>query len=100
IDQRAVNTPATIHSDIAKGESPELTSFVGASAAPSQTPAASPHSTPMPCTDRIGLCAFAVVPIRIRSVLSANKVALNKEAALAAISSVQRDEQRKTDTEH
>ena len=48
IDQRAVNTPATMHSEIAKGESPELTSFVGASAAPSQTPAASPHSTPMP----------------------------------------------------
>ena len=29
----------------------ELTSFVGASAAPSQTPAASPQITPMPCTD-------------------------------------------------
>jgi hypothetical protein len=37
--------------DTAKGEKPELTSFVGASAAPSQTPAASPQITPMPCTD-------------------------------------------------
>ena len=47
--QRAVNTPATMHSEMAYGDSPVVTSFVGASAAPSQTPAPSPHNTPMPC---------------------------------------------------
>src|ERR1035437_7775213 len=53
--QRAVNTPATLHSEIAYGDRPELTSLVGASAAPSHTPAASPHATPIPwpAPDRI-----------------------------------------------
>src|SRR5205085_5223160 len=51
-DQRAVNTPATMHREIAKGERPVLTSLVGASAAPSHTPAPRPHSTPSPCMER------------------------------------------------
>jgi len=37
--------------EMAYGERPELTSLVGASAAPSQTPAARPHRTPMPCVE-------------------------------------------------
>jgi hypothetical protein len=38
-----------MQSEIANGDRPELTSLVGASAAPSQTPAPSPHATPSPC---------------------------------------------------
>src|SRR5579859_5026704 len=49
--QRAVKTPATMQSEMAKGEKPASTSLVGASAAPSQTPAARPHSTPRPCSE-------------------------------------------------
>src|SRR6185437_429668 len=49
--QRAVNTPATMHREIAYGDRPVLTSLVGASAAPSHTPAPMPHSTPRPCLD-------------------------------------------------
>ena len=44
--QRATNTPATMPSEIRKGEKPTVTSFVGASAAPSHAPAPSPHATP------------------------------------------------------
>jgi len=51
IVQRAVKTPATMHSEIANGDRPELTSLVGASAAPSHTPAANPQATPRPCLD-------------------------------------------------
>jgi hypothetical protein len=40
-----------MQSEIANGENPEFTSFVGASAAPSQTPAVSPQITPRPCSD-------------------------------------------------
>jgi hypothetical protein len=40
-----------MHSEIEYGESPALTSLVGASAAPSQTPAPSPQATPIPCID-------------------------------------------------
>ena len=36
---------------MANGDKPELTSLVGASAAPSQTPAPSPQMTPRPCSD-------------------------------------------------
>src|ERR1700677_3612741 len=50
--QRAVKTPATMHSETANGERPALTNLVGASAAPSQTPAARPQITPRPCSDR------------------------------------------------
>src|ERR1017187_6209441 len=48
---RAVKTPATMHSEIEYGDSPALTNFVGASAAPSHTPAPSPQATPIPCID-------------------------------------------------
>src|SRR5262249_25843866 len=47
--QRARKTPTTISSDTTIGETPECTSLVGASAAPSQAPAANPHSTPVVC---------------------------------------------------
>jgi hypothetical protein len=47
--QRAVKTPATMHSEMAKGEKPATTSLVGASAAPSHAPAARPHRTPSMC---------------------------------------------------
>jgi hypothetical protein len=43
-----------MHSEIAKGENPEFTSFVGASAAPSQTPAVKPQITPKLCSDSLG----------------------------------------------
>jgi hypothetical protein len=49
--QRAVNTPATMQREMAKGEKPTFTSLVGPSAAPSQTPAASPDATPSPCSE-------------------------------------------------
>jgi hypothetical protein len=42
-----------MHKEIAKGEKPELTSFVGASAAPSHTPAVKPQITPKPCSDNL-----------------------------------------------
>jgi hypothetical protein len=44
--QRARNTPITMPSEITTGDSPSVTSFVGASAAPSHAPAVSPHSIP------------------------------------------------------
>ena len=50
--QRATNTPATMPSEIIKGEKPSVTSLVGASAAPSHAPAASPHITPSLCRER------------------------------------------------
>src|ERR1700749_4505205 len=49
-----------MHSETANGEKPALTSLVGASAAPSQTPAARPQITPKPCKERF---AFSVVLI-------------------------------------
>ena len=49
--QRAVNTPATMQREMAKGEKPTFTSLVGPSAAPSQTPAASPDATPRLCSE-------------------------------------------------
>jgi hypothetical protein len=49
-----------MHSEIAKGDKPELTSLVGASAPPSHTPAASAQATPSPCTDRKLALAFFV----------------------------------------
>src|SRR5262249_9988061 len=43
---RARKTPTTISSEISTGETPACTSLVGASAAPSHAPAASPHIIP------------------------------------------------------
>src|SRR5882757_6222257 len=60
--QRAVNTPATIQSEIANGENPAFTSFVGASAAPSHTPAVNPQITPSPCSDNPVFSARCTVP--------------------------------------
>jgi hypothetical protein len=40
-----------MHNEIANGENPEFTNFVGASAAPSQTPAVKPQMTPKLCSD-------------------------------------------------
>ena len=43
---RPRNTPSTIQSETSMGDRPATTSFVGASAAPSQTPAVRPDQTP------------------------------------------------------
>src|SRR5262249_131366 len=48
--QRARKTPTTISSEISTGDTPAWTSFVGASAAPSHAPAASPHIMPRACS--------------------------------------------------
>jgi hypothetical protein len=45
-----------MHNETAKGDKPVFTSFVGASAAPSQTPAVNPQMTPSPCSET--LCFF------------------------------------------
>src|ERR1017187_1206415 len=50
--QRATNTPATMPSEMTKGEKPMVTNLVGASAAPSQAPAANPQTTPSLCRER------------------------------------------------
>src|SRR6516165_6240164 len=44
--QRATNTPATMESEIKKGENPAVTNLVGASAPASQVAAPSPQQTP------------------------------------------------------
>jgi hypothetical protein len=49
---RAVKTPVTIQREIANGEKPAVTSFVGASADPSHTPAVKPQMTPRPWSER------------------------------------------------
>src|SRR6266852_1439004 len=50
--QRARNTPTTIAREITTGERPRATILVGASAAPSQAPAAKPLTTPASCRRR------------------------------------------------
>jgi hypothetical protein len=50
-----------MHNEIAKGENPEFTNFVGASAAPSQTPAVKPQITPRPCSDNPGFLTRCTV---------------------------------------
>ena len=50
--QRATKTPATMESEIKKGESPTVTNFRGAAAPANQAPAASPHITPRTCRER------------------------------------------------
>ncbi len=44
--QRARKTPTTIKSETTRGDTPSFTSFVGASAAPSQAPAPKPQRMP------------------------------------------------------
>jgi hypothetical protein len=51
--QRATNAPITIPIEIVKGENPAFTSFVGASAVPSQTAAANPQKTPSLCSESV-----------------------------------------------
>src|SRR5580700_300372 len=46
---RARKTPTTMINEITIGEIPIVTSFVGASAAPSQAPAVNPHKIPRSC---------------------------------------------------
>src|SRR5229473_2372535 len=50
--QRARNAPTTIAREITTGERPRATILVGASAAPSQAPAAKPLTTPASCRRR------------------------------------------------
>src|SRR5271155_1153867 len=54
-----------MQSEIANGESPILTSLVGASAAPNQTPATRPHVTPRRWTEAI--CRSALFTIVAKS---------------------------------
>jgi hypothetical protein len=56
-----------MHSETAKGEKPALTSFVGASAVPSQTPAARPQITPKPWSERLaaGVCKFTPTALSV-----------------------------------
>src|SRR5205809_558971 len=49
---RARKTPMTMMSEITRGEIPMETSFVGASAAPSQEPAVKPERIPSSCSLR------------------------------------------------
>src|ERR1017187_6174110 len=51
--QRATNAPMTMPMEMMKGENPAFTSFVGASALPSQTAAASPQNTPSLCRESV-----------------------------------------------
>src|SRR5256885_11706864 len=50
--QRARKTPTTMTREMTIGERPRVTSFVGASAAPSQAPAVSPEKIPRSCRER------------------------------------------------
>src|SRR5215471_14840307 len=50
--QRARNTPNTITKETVMGEISELTSLIGASAPPSQAPAANPQYIPRACSER------------------------------------------------
>jgi hypothetical protein len=63
-----------MHNEIANGENPELTSFVGASAAPSHTPAVKPQITPKLCSDNPAFstrCTVLAIDSLLDSVLLA-----------------------------
>jgi hypothetical protein len=86
---RAVKTPATMQSEIANGENPEFTSFVGASAAASQPPAVSPQIMPRPCSDtpnRFILCtAPSIFGVKLQPFgLSRNQSNTTKRATPAS----------------
>src|SRR5258708_7392291 len=71
-----------MHSETANGEKPALTSFVGASAAPSQTPAARPQITPNPWSERLaaGVRAFTPTALSVAIWLQKDElVAVNKD---------------------
>src|SRR5712664_2868510 len=61
--QRARKTPITMMSEITIGETPMETSFVGASAAPSQAPAVKPERMPSNCRLRAREVSLIVIEI-------------------------------------
>jgi hypothetical protein len=83
-----------MQSEIAYGERPVLTSFVGASAAPSHAPAPRPQSTPIPWDEPMvaaadlfgGWFMLRGCPFRIAA-----------EWAVSGAASTQRDKKRETD---
>src|ERR1700678_2057026 len=79
-----------MHSEMANGDSPWLTSLVGASAPPSHTPATSAQITPSPCTDPKPARAFLLA------------VALNLLASSFGVGNglVKHDQQRQSDAKH
>jgi hypothetical protein len=66
-----------MHSEIEYGESPAFTSLVGASAAPSQTPAPSPQATPIPCIDP--KCSAGTVFVVVLMLSMPSSVQLNEK---------------------
>jgi hypothetical protein len=61
-----------MHNEIAKGENPEFTSFVGASAAPSHTPAVKPQITPKLCSVNpvfSACCTVLAIPLTLAFLL-------------------------------
>jgi hypothetical protein len=81
-----------------------LTSFVGASAAPSQTPAANPQTTPMPCVDLIaedGL-ARAAEFIRVQEIPFAHTIQARPSFRedYESTGSMQSNEHGETETEN
>jgi hypothetical protein len=53
-----------MHSEITTGENPVVTSFVGASAPPSQVAAAIAQKTPRPCIERVFVAVVVVIIAR------------------------------------
>src|SRR5579884_1595119 len=90
--QRAVNTPATMHRETANGERPVLTSLVGASAAPSHTPAPRPQRTPRPCRLAVFRDVVACVAVLMWSLEHQFRTGIRK--------SVQCDQQRDADDKY
>ena len=102
--QRATKTPATMQSEIEYGDRPAFTSLVGASAAPSQTPApnAAQHAQPVSASgSRRSRWSSAVGSSRrifLSSRMDATR-ALRLDRA-AENRSMQRDEERKADAKN
>ena len=92
LDGRAVKTPATMQSEIAKGEKPAVTSFVGASAAPSHSPAAMPQITPSMCGD--------VVMPRAAALLCAGWLVMRCRPRLLVAARMQQHEQQNAKRQH
>lgn len=72
--QRARKTPMTMLSDTTTGDKPSVTSFVGASAAPSHAPAERPQRIPTACNVRKRRAAGEV---SVRPVASFRSIAVN-----------------------
>jgi hypothetical protein len=58
-----------MHNETAKGDNPVFTSFVGASAAPSQTPAVKPQITPSPCSETLCFFDLSATPATVPSLM-------------------------------